>query len=429
MSTSFKKKIRLLAALLTVMLLLAGLSVSTLAASVIDWETPGSLTIQPKYNNAVVTGCTFDIYQVAEFNRGSAALQYNLTGVFQNAADQSGKAVDLNSIRTASETEAAAAALARYVGNVPPGDVISLGASADKAGSLVLGVYLVVQTSAPGNYTIASPFLVMVPMTSDEGTGWNYAVTANPKLGYSSPPSYDGISVQVVKKWNDAGFESHRPAGITVTLLRNGTPYGQSQVLSAGNSWTYRWNGLGSGYTWSVDETGIPDGYISTADSASSGSATVFTITNTYESTPLGSALTVSKVWNDRGYEANRPTGVTVGLLKDGAVSQTVTLDGSNSWSYVWTGLSAGSTWSVAELNIPKGYQSTVAHTGNAYTITNSYGTLTPTGTGIPNGTVPLGSAPQTGLVQWPVPVLLSTGALLIGAGFLSSRRKKHEKS
>ena len=430
MSTSFKKKIRLLAALLTVILLLAGLSVSTLAASVIDWTTTGSLTIQPKYNNTVVTGCTFNIYLVAEIDRESAAPQYNLTGVFQDAEDSSGNAVDLNGISTASKLESAAAALARYAGNAAPEDVIALASSSDTVSGLPLGVYLVVQTSAPGNYTVASPFLVTIPATDEEGTGWNYAITANPKLGYSSSPSSSSMNVLVVKAWNDAGFESHRPASITVSLLRNGIAYGKAQTLSTGNSWTYKWTGLDSDDTWTVDETGVPDGYISTVDSVSSGATAAFTITNTYETVPLGGALTVNKVWNDKGYESYRPASVTVGLLKDGTVSQTVTLDDSNSWSYAWTALGTDSAWSVAELNVPSGYISSVKHTENAYTITNSYGTLAtdvPV-SDLPDGAVPL-AAPQTGLVQWPIPVLLSAGALLIVGGVAANRRKKHEKS
>lgn len=425
MSTSFKKKIRLLAALLTVILLLAGLSVSTLAASVIDWNTTrGSLTIQPKYNDTVVTGCTFNIYRVAEIQPDSAVLQFDLTGGFQNAQDQSGTAVDLNSIRTASELESAAAALARYVGNATD-EVRSLNASSDTVSDLPLGMYLVVQTGAPGNYTAASPFLVMIPSTNDEGTEWDYAITANPKLGYYSPPPSSSVNVQVIKEWNDAGFESQRPDSITVTLLRNGTAYGQSRTLSDGNNWTCEWRGLDSNDTWSVDEAGVPDGYISTIDSSSSGNTTVFTITNIYETVPLSSALTVNKVWNDKGYESYRPSGVTVDLLKDGAVDQTVTLDASNSWSYAWTGLDSDSTWSVAESNVPSGYTASVKHEENAYTITNSYGT--DVGPNIPDNAVPL-SAPQTGLVQWPIPVLLSVGALLIVAGAAANYKKKHGK-
>jgi len=430
MSTSFRKKIRLLAALLTVILLLAGLGVSALAASVIDWETAGSLTIQPKYNNNIVTGCTFNLYRVAELNPESAAPAYRLIGVFQGAKDSSGSDVDLNGINTASKLESAAAALARYAGGAASADVISLSATADTVSSLPLGMYLVVQTSAPGNYTVASPFLVALPSTNDAGTGWNYAITANPKLGYSSSPSSNSISVQVIKVWNDTGFESHRPSSITVTLLRNGTAYGKSQTLNAGNSWTYKWNGLDSGDTWTVDEDGVPDGYISTIDSEISRTTTEFTITNTYETVPLSGALTVNKVWNDKGNESSRPSSVTVGLLKDGTVSQTVTLDASNEWSYVWTGLSAGSTWSVAELNVPSGYTASVKHTENAYTITNSFGTTATgdNGSDVPDSAVPL-AAPQTGLVQWPIPVLLSAGALLIVAGAAANRRKKHEKS
>ena len=50
--------------------------------------------------------------------------------------------------------------------------------------------------------------------------------------------------------------------------------------------------------------------------------------------------------------------------------------------------------------------------------------TTAPTVEEIPESTVPL-IAPQTGMLQWPIPVLSTAGVLLIGGGLLPGRNKK----
>ena len=50
------------------------------------------------------------------------------------------------------------------------------------ATGLPLGLYLVVETSVPENVTSTTdPFLVSLPMTTIDGTGWNYSVVVYPK--------------------------------------------------------------------------------------------------------------------------------------------------------------------------------------------------------------------------------------------------------
>jgi hypothetical protein len=452
MSTSINKKIRMLAALLTVMLLLAGLCVPSLAASVIEWnDAKGSLTIQPKYGDSIVSGCTFNIYKVADYDKDSATLHFILTGAFQNSQteDSNNPAVDINAAATdRAKLAEAASNLARRINNVGESDVVyKLAADETTIKSMSVGVYLVVQTSAPGNYIVSNPFLVFLPYTSADGTSWVYDITANPKLGYNSPsPGGDSyVSVNVTKVWSDTGYESHRPSSITVTLLRDGTSY-KTATLNEGNSWKASWTNLSSSRTWTVEETGVPTGYTSLTDSSTSGSRTSYTITNSYDNVPLGNMFSVTKVWNDTGYEGKRPSSIQIGLFRDGTLNQTVTLDSNNKWSYAWADLDQNYVWTVTEMKIPSGYTATVKNSGSAYTITNTYtaGGITPPNneTEIPEGGVPTTGgipttptsatgthAPQTGLVQWPIPVLLSAGGLLFVAGVVSGRKKRHEDS
>ena len=50
-------------------------------------------------------------------------------------------------------------------------------------------------------------------------------------------------------------------------------------------------------------------------------------------------------VWDDDGYEDLRPSEVTVTLLKNQKVYETVTLSAANNWRYSWTGISAEYQW------------------------------------------------------------------------------------
>lgn len=57
-----------------------------------------------------------------------------------------------------------------------------------KASELPLGLYLVVETKVPENITsTCDPFLVSLPMTNPEGSGWNYDVVVYPKNATGDP--------------------------------------------------------------------------------------------------------------------------------------------------------------------------------------------------------------------------------------------------
>lgn len=444
MSTVFKKKIKVLAALLAVILLI-GLRTPSAASSVIDYNRNGTLTVQPKYDGTAVGGCAFDLYRVANLDQASPALKYSLLGSFEGAG------VDLNEAvgGGAAALESAASRLAAFGGRPEP---YKTGITGGQAAALPLGAYLVVQTEAPGRYTKASPFLVFIPYTDagdGGGTGWIYSVAAYPKLGYKGgspgggdgggggdnppPPVTPGVTdVKVVKKWDDAGSEAKRPASISVSLLKDGAEYA-SQALSAANGWQCEWTGLSSGSAWTVSESSLPDGYFSTVDSVTDGDTCTYTITNIYEEVPLAGALFVSKKWNDQGHEKERPSSVKAGLYCDGKLQETVVLNGGNGWSHSWLGLDVSRTWTVSEIGAAKEYKSAVKQAGSVFTITNTYGTgkepgVPPGGPEeeIPDENVPLAKAPQTGLVQWPIPVLLTAGAVLIVCGVVFRRKEKH---
>lgn len=134
--------------------------------------------------------------------------------------------------------------------------------------------------------------------------------------------------------------------------------------------------------------------------------------------------VTVKKVWSDGNY-SKRPGNVTIQLLRDGSVLDTITLNASNSWSYTWNDLTSTYegengekktySYTVNETKVASGYTVSVSRQDTTYTVTN---------------TRPVDQdkkLPQTGSLNWPIPVLTIVGLVLVGCGwYLCTRRKKN---
>lgn len=160
----------------------------------------------------------------------------------------------------------------------------------------------------------------------------------------------------------------------------------------------------------------------------------------------------VLKVWQDEGYEEERPRSVTAQLLKDGVVVDSVTLSAANGWGYTWKGLDSRSQWLVVEEET-SGYTVEITREGATLVVVNTATVDVPDEPvpespgfpqepktpsepespsepdifeflDIPDEGVPLASLPQTGQLWWPVPLLLCGGLLLIVFGLLRRRRE-----
>lgn len=136
----------------------------------------------------------------------------------------------------------------------------------------------------------------------------------------------------------------------------------------------------------------------------------------------------VLKKWDDAGNEKKRPASVKINLLCDGQVHDTVTLTADINWRYTWEDLEAGHEWTVVE-EISQDYTVTVTKEGITFVVKNSYvepSTTEPTTTPTePSSTEP--KIPQTGMLWWPVPVLLVMGFVLVLLGIVSRRRDHDE--
>lgn len=124
------------------------------------------------------------------------------------------------------------------------------------------------------------------------------------------------------------------------------------------------------------------------------------------------------KVWENEANAELRPHSITVQLLCDGKLYDEQELNAENNWRYSWTDLDAKCQWRVIEKEVPADYKVSIDRQGLTYVITNTY---TPTESTNPPSSEP---PPQTGLLWWPVPVLLVAGVVLIAVGALLFRHR-----
>lgn len=124
----------------------------------------------------------------------------------------------------------------------------------------------------------------------------------------------------------------------------------------------------------------------------------------------------VRKIWKDTGYHSIRPTEITVQLLQNGNLYDTVILSKENDWFYEWKNLPSGFSWTVVEKKVPKGYSLSIDKKKNGTILINRYKTPPPP---------PDEKLPQTGQLWWPVPVLFALGCAFLYLGVLSKKSKE----
>lgn len=178
----------------------------------------------------------------------------------------------------------------------------------------------------------------------------------------------EGFNVKdltVRKVWNDgAAAINHSDDQVEYNLLQNGQVY-STRILNAANNWTETYYDLDADYEWTVEELNVPEGYSVSYEL----SGTTLTIVNTREQAVTD--FTVRKVWENHGNA--QPDSVTVELLANGLLHDTVTLSAANNWQYRWTELSADLAWSVRETDVPAGYTAQYAVGEAGTVITNVY--------------------------------------------------------
>ncbi|MGM9590616.1 MAG: Cna B-type domain-containing protein [Faecousia sp.] len=131
---------------------------------------------------------------------------------------------------------------------------------------------------------------------------------------------------------------------------------------------------------------------------------------------PVKADFEVIKIWKDDCHKDQRPTSITINLICDGQVYDTITLPHEGAWSYTWEDLDTNHQWTVTEKKETGYQQPVIQQEGNTFIVTNTCNKpAKPTEPGKP-------TLPQTGQLWWPVPVLIAAGLFFIVIGLLRRR-------
>lgn len=209
-----------------------------------------------------------------------------------------------------------------YQDGKPYGDPITFSKSTDDSGDDTWPTYHIDSLPSGHEYTIKEI----------EVDGYISTITQNGNH-FTITNTFGGF--RVVKKWeNDT--EEDRPSSIQVQLYQNNNPYGNIVQLTKDNNWQYIWTELpefdadGNKYEYSAKEINIPNGYYSTSSGVLKGNT--WTITNTLAPK---TNISVEKKWS----EGSTKTDVTILLLANGEINDTVILNGSKNWYHKFTNL------------------------------------------------------------------------------------------
>lgn len=173
--------------------------------------------------------------------------------------------------------------------------------------------------------------------------------------------------------------------------------------------------------------------------------------------------ISVLKIWEDNNSK-DRPDEISVQLLKDGDLYESVILNDDNSWRYQWKDLDGSAEWTVTEEIVPENYTVKISDDGSSFVVTNtaSVNDEPPESSGGEGGSDPskpessvqtpetpvssptpsvilqnsqsdksvmgavLQKLPQTGQMNLPIVILLTAGLVFIIIGAV--RRKKSDR-
>ena len=125
---------------------------------------------------------------------------------------------------------------------------------------------------------------------------------------------------------------------------------------------------------------------------------------------------TVTKVWDDKGYENERPSNIKITLLKYGVVYDEITVNPQNNSTYTWEDLDDTYDWTIVEKEVPANYISKVTKNGNEYQVINTH------------KKTDASFLPNTGQLWWPIPILIGVGLILIALGIIITPKNKLKK-
>lgn len=261
-------------------------------------------------------------------------------------------------------------------------------------------------------------------------------------------PSYSSISVKKVWKDND-NADGSRSKSVKVSLIKDGKIY-LSAELSEENGWEHTFTEIPKNSNYSIYEETDGKYSVSYSGSASEG----YVITNTYptdtptnispEPTSPGTTdIPVEKIWLDNENESGaRAESITVRLIKDGGIYREMELTEETDWKGVFSDVPSDASYSITEKEVQDYSAAYSKSDDNGFVITN---TFTPGNSSIgvpPKPFVPVLTdentssvdetsepiaIPQTGNLNWPVPVLAVSGIIFLIIGFVLLPSKRSD--
>ena len=204
-----------------------------------------------------------------------------------------------------------------------------------------------------------------------------YTVTEDAVAGYTaSVNGYDitntyateTVTVSGSKTWNDANNQDgKRPASITINLLADGAKVA-SKTVTAADGWAWSFEGLAKYAAGKLIDYTITEDTVKDYTVSYNG----YNVTNTY--VPGTTAVSGRKIWNDANdRDGLRPESITVLLLANGTIADSMTVTAADGWAWSFTDLdeyAAGEkiTYTVSEVHVA-GYTASIS----GYNITNTH--------------------------------------------------------
>ncbi|MEJ8777092.1 Cna B-type domain-containing protein [Pseudogracilibacillus sp. ICA-222130] len=186
-------------------------------------------------------------------------------------------------------------------------------------------------------------------------------------------PTWDAGVIELVdivgtKTWKDNDSED-RPNSIIVTLFANNEEVDTVEVK--GPKWNFSFEGVdkydenGEEITYTIDEVAV-EGYEASIEG--------FDITNVRTAE---TSVDINKVWKEDD-ESVRPDTITVDLLQNDEIIETIDITAKDDWKYNFTELDTFDSegvaykYTVQEHDI-EGYKSSITETKNGFEITNTF--------------------------------------------------------
>ncbi len=386
---------------LGVCMMLSG--VRTLAAPKIDTNRGISISLKYEYNGTPISNVRFNVYKVAD-------MQSN--GSFVATQDFSRYSVSFDNL-SSENLKSLSDTLSAYImrDNITP---ISSSVTGDEgfaafrfAKKQTAGLFLIIgEKKKVGNFVYTpETLLISLPTLSDDGKTYLYDVVAVPKSEVDEENKK--TQIEVTKVWKNDGATESRPKSVTVQLMRDNEVYAEV-TLNKENNWRYTWNNLDIKYTWTVAEKNVPNGYIVSITHSGKNYIIINTGDNSSTTSPdeTTNPNDTTKPSNTTNPSSTTKPDNTTG--PDKTTSPDKTTESNKTTIPDSTTTSNGTSSSVS---------SNVSGTTNP----NSSASTTVTTTKPPK------KIPQTGMLEWPIPLMLEFGTAFVIIGIVFCVRKKNE--